>query len=149
MLDFLCNQLKEALRHENLRYIYELRIRAGKPVTVNKDGKYLYLTNYGASTDGKNAIICTKEELEEIVLAAGNYSVYSIEEQLKQGFITAESGERIGLGGRFVFEQGKPLTIRDFSSLCVRIPHEIIGCAELLYKECFQKEIFNTLIASE
>ena len=83
-----------------------------------------------------------------MVFAAGKYSVYSIEEQLRQGYITGEYGERIGLAGRFVEEKGKMLTIRDFSSLCIRIPHEIYGCAQKVYEQCFQDGVCNLLIAS-
>lgn len=148
MLDFLCEELKEALQHENLQYVYELRIRAGKPVMVNVGGKYLYLTNYGASKKSGNAIVCSKEDVEEMVFAAGKYSVYSIEEQLRQGYITGEYGERIGLAGRFIEEKGKILTVRDFSSLCIRIPHEIYGCAQTVYEQCFQDGVCNLLISS-
>ena len=83
-----------------------------------------------------------------MVFAAGKYSLYSMEEQLRRGFITAENGERIGLAGRFVSEKGKPLTIRDFSSICIRVPHEIVGAAQEIYQRCFQREICNLLIAS-
>lgn len=148
MLDFLCDELKDALQHENLSCVYELRVRAGKPVMINCRGKYLYLTNYGACKKSNNAIVCTKEDIEEMVFAAGKYSVYSIEEQLKQGYITGECGERIGLAGKFVAEKGKTLTIRDFSSLCIRIPHEVLGCAQAVYEQCFSVGICNLLIAS-
>lgn len=148
MLDFLCEELKDALCHENLQTVYELRVRAGKPVMINIRGKYLYLTNYGASEKSGNAIVCTKEDIEEMVFAAGKYSVYSVEEQLRQGYITGENGERIGLAGRYVQEKGKSLTVRDFSSLCIRVPHEIYGCAQTVYDTCFSKGVCNLLLSS-
>jgi stage III sporulation protein AA len=148
MLEFLCDEIKTALKYENLRFIYEIRIRANKPITVNKQGEYLYLTHYGVSKDESKAIIVGKEEIAEIVFAAGKYSIYSVEDQLKMGFITAEYGERIGIGGRFVFEKGVPIAIRDFSSVCIRVPHEIIGCANKIYERCFQQKICNVLIAA-
>lgn len=148
MLEFLCEEIKAALKKENLRYVYELRIRAEKPITVNYCGKYLYLTNYGVRENPQGAIVCDKKEIEEMVFAAGKYSVYSIEEQLKKGFITAENGERIGLAGRFVTENGKTLTVRDITSLCIRIPHEIYGCAKEIYERCLEKRLCNLLIAS-
>ena len=148
MLDFLCEELKEALCHENLQTVYELRIRAGKPVMLNLGGKYLYLTHYGASEKSANAIVCSKEDIEEMVFAAGKYSVYSVEDQLRQGYITGECGERIGLAGKFIEERGKTLTVRDFSSLCIRVPHEIYGCAQTAYEKCFSKGVCNLLVAS-
>ncbi|MBQ8374637.1 MAG: hypothetical protein IJX98_03550 [Clostridia bacterium] len=148
MLDFLPEELKNALKQVNLNNVYEIRIRAGQPTTVNYCGKYLYLTDFGVSESAKNAILAREDQIAETVFAAGKYSVYSVEEQLRQGFLTADGGARIGLAGRYVFEKGQPLTVRDFTSLCIRIPHEILGCAERLYESCFQDGLQHLLIGS-
>ncbi|MFQ7077990.1 MAG: hypothetical protein ACLRSW_08665 [Christensenellaceae bacterium] len=47
MLEFLPDNVKEALKHVNLNRVYEIRLRAGKPVTLNYEGKYRYLGAYG------------------------------------------------------------------------------------------------------
>ena len=70
--------------------------------------------------------------------------MYSVEEQIKQGFITAENGERIGIAGEYVYERGQPLTIRKYSSVCIRIPHEIIGCATEIYQCCMSDKVKNS-----
>ena len=133
MLDFLPVEYQIALGKINTQRLYEIRMRAGKPTIVRIAEEYVYLTNYGVSNDSENALISTVEELEETVYAAGKYSVYAVEEQLRQGFLTAEGGVRIGIAGRFIFEKGQPIAVRDFSSLCIRIPHEIVGSGEELY----------------
>ena len=147
MLNFLSNDLKKALNKLNLQDIYEIRLRTGKPITVNFRGEYLYLTPAGVSKNQSFALIATQEEIENAVFIAGRYSVYSIEEQLRQGFITAEDGERIGLAGRYVFEKGQAVTISNFTSLCIRIPHEILGCAKQLYGSVFYDGLHHLLIA--
>ena len=38
MLDFLTDGLRAALRNTNLNSVYELRVRAGKPVVMNYGG---------------------------------------------------------------------------------------------------------------
>ena len=148
MLDFLPQNVKEGLRHVNLRYVYEIRLRADKPITVNFDGKYRYLSEYGITENKEKAINCTYSEIADCIYRAGNYSVYSVEEQIKKGFLTAESGERIGLAGEYVFEKGQPLTIRNFTSVCIRVPHEIIGCGEEAYKRCMSDRVCNLLLMS-
>ena len=148
MLEFLPEEIILALRNLNLNFLYEIRMRADKPTMVRLGEQYVYLTKYGVSKDAKKAIFATKEDIEETVLAAGKYSVYAIEEQLKEGFLTAECGERIGIAGRYVFEGGKPVTVRDFTSLCIRIPHEIVGCGMRIYEECFLGGLKNVLIVS-
>ncbi len=148
MLDFLPKRLQSAVQKINAKYLYELRLRADKPLTVNYGGKYVYLGEYGIEKRAERAITVSEEEIETTVFTAGKFSVYSVEEQIKKGFITAEHGERIGLAGEFVFDKGQALTAKNFTSLCIRVPHEIIGAGQRVYDVCFQDGIKNTLICS-
>ena len=148
MLSFLPKNVQNALKHINLEYLYELRLRADKPIMVNYKGKYQYLSGFGVTERREKALKCTAFDIEDSVYRAGNFSVYSVEEQIKQGFITAKGGIRLGLAGEYVFDNGKPLTIRHFTSLCVRIPHEIYGCAQEIYDICMSDKVYNLLIAS-
>ena len=148
MLDFLPQNVKEGISRVNLKDVYEIRIRAEKPVTVNYLGVYRYLSAYGLTQIREKALKCTVEDIADCVFKAGNYSVYSVEEQLKRGFITAQYGERIGIAGEYVFEKGQPFALRNFSSLCIRVPHDVIGCGEKIYKHCMSDRVRNLLIAS-
>lgn len=148
MLEFLPENIKNGLNHINLRYVYEIRLRMDKPITVNFDGKYRYLSEYGLTDRKERALRCSFSELADCVYRAGNYSVYSVEEQIKQGFLTAEGGVRIGLAGEYVFEKGKPLALRNFTSLCIRVPHEIVGCGNEVYQKCMSDRVCNLLLAS-
>lgn len=148
MLEFLPRKIKESLSFLNTKFLYEIRLRAEKPIRVNYGGEYRYLGPYGLVEQSDNALHCSAEEIGDCVFRAGNYSVYSIEEQLKKGFLTAKSGERLGIAGEFVFEKGQPLAMRNFTSLCIRVPHEIFGCAEEIYRTCMQDKIRSLLVAS-
>ena len=99
MLEFLTDELRAALRNTNMRFVYELRIRAGKPVAVNYKGAYSFLGKSGITDKQSAALTASAADVEEIVFRASNYSVYSVTEQMKQGFITGAHGERIGLAG--------------------------------------------------
>lgn len=148
MLEFLPQSVKEALRLLNAQKLYEIRLRADKPVTVNFAGEYRYLGAYGITDIAAKALRCDMQELADCVFRAGKYSVYAVEEQLKSGFITAGNGERIGLAGEYVFEKGQPLAMRNFTSLCIRVPHEIVGCGTEIYTRCLSDRLRNVLIAS-
>ena len=148
MLDFLPQNVKDSLQHINLNKVYELRLRAEKPVMVNFNGEYQYLGMYGLTKYATNALYCDKNDIENSVFKAGKYSVYSVEEQLRKGFLTTEKGVRIGLAGEYVFDKGQPFAIRDFSSICVRVPHGIIGCGEEIYQRCMRDRVRSILIAS-
>lgn len=148
MLEFLSDNLKSALRYVNLKYVYEIRLRANQPVSINYAGMYKYLGNKGVTDRKETAIYPTVEDIEECVFQAGRYSIYAIEEQIKKGFITADCGERIGLAGEYVFEKGQVLSIRNFSSICIRLPHEVIGCGDIIYQYCMSDIIRCVLIMS-
>jgi stage III sporulation protein AA len=148
MLSFIPRYIQNALSYINVQYLYEIRLRAEKPIKVNYKGEYLYLNAFGVSTHKEKSLKCTLQDIQECVYRAGDFSVYSVEEQIKQGFLTAKSGVRLGLAGEYVFNNGKPLSIRNISSLCIRIPHEIYGCAQRIYDRCMSDKIKNLLIAA-
>ncbi len=148
MLEFLPSTVKNAIKCLNSNYLYELRIRANKPITVNYQGEYRYLGACGLTEHKNSALVCTVEEIADCVFKAGKFSVYSVEEQLKQGFLTAEKGERIGLCGEYVLEKGQPFAMRDFTSLCIRVPHEIRGCAQEIYQCCMSDRVRSLLLMS-
>ncbi len=148
MLEFLPQNVKDGLKNLNISKLYELRIRANKPITVNYEGKYSYLGSYGLTAHKQKALVCGVEDVADCVFKAGQYSVYSIEEQLKKGFITAEQGERIGLSGEYVFERGQPLALHSFTSLCIRVPHEVKGCAREVFQRCMSHRVQNLLLTS-
>lgn len=148
MLEFLPQNVKEGLSRLNLQKVYEIRLRAEKPTTVNYEGEYRYLGFYGITDVPEKAFVCSQEEIADCVFRAGKYSVYSVEEQIKRGFLTADGGERIGLAGEYVFEKGQPLALRNITSLCIRVPHEIRGCGAEIYRRCMQERLRSVLIIS-
>ena len=145
MLEFLPPRLLECVRHVNLNLLYELRIRAQKPLRVNFNGQFRFLGECGLCDKGE-ALRPTREEVEETLFAASEYSVYSVENQIRQGFITAQSGERIGIAGSFVYEGGRVHSMHSVSSLCIRIPHAVEGCAGEIYARCMQNGVISLLI---
>ncbi len=148
MLEFLPQNVQDALRYVNMNKVYELRLRADKPVTVNFGGQYRYLGLYGITDFSEKALRLDVFDIADCVFRAGKYSVYSVEEQLKKGFLTAENGVRIGIAGEYVFEKGQPLALRNFTSVCIRIPHEIVECGREIYHRCMLDRVRSVLIAS-
>ncbi len=145
MLEFLPPRLLSAVRHVNLDFLYELRIRAEKPLAANFKGGSVFLGEFGICPK-QEALRPTLREIEDLVFAASGYAVYSVENQLKQGFLTGAHGERIGIAGSFVYEGEKALSVRSVTSLCIRVPHEIRGCAEKIYCACLAEELCSILL---
>lgn len=113
---------------------------------INYGGAFCYLGAYGIVERAENALIPSAEEIEETLFAASGYSVYSVENQIKGGFVTGKHGERIGIAGSYVYEGGKLLSVRGVTSLCIRVPHAVEGCAQELYERCFAEGVRSLLL---
>lgn len=98
----------------------EVRLRCGQPVTVEYEkGRFV-------SASGK----ITAEQLARYMQALCSYSVHSCEQQLRDGCITLKGGHRAGFCGTAVIKNGRLETVRDVSSINIRIAREHIGCGE-------------------
>ena len=148
MLDFLSPRIENAVRHVNLKTLYELRIRADKPLRANIGGRFFFLGESGIAATSREALFPTVKEVEETLFAASGYSVYSVENQIKRGFVTGKDGERVGIAGAFVYDGNGVLAVNSVTSLCVRVPHAIEGCAEEIYSRCFKDGIRSVLLLS-
>lgn len=148
MLEFLPDNLKAALSHINMKRLCELRLRKGCAVSVNYGGEYLFLCADGLKNSSERALKVSGGQIEEIVRNACQKSVYSVSEEIKRGFVTCGQGVRIGLCGTYVCEGEKVVSVRDYSSLCIRIPHEVKGCADEIKQICFKSDGANVLVFS-
>jgi stage III sporulation protein AA len=80
-----------------------------------------------------------------------NHSMYTMEEELRRGFITIAGGHRIGLAGRTVLSGGKVEHIRDISGFNIRIAREVCGAADPVLPQLLdfkQNSVLHTLILS-
>lgn len=128
-------------------YLCEIRLRIARPIMVNYKNTYYYLGHSGLCNEA-NAIVCTKDAIQNVVARASNYSIYAINDEIKQGYVTVKGGIRIGLAGTVVMQDGKILTQKDISSLNIRIPHQVVGCSYKISKFIFDDlgQVLNTLL---
>lgn len=143
--EFLTDILKNKL---NFDYVYEIRIRSQLPIVINYGGKYYYLNPDGVGGANDGSIVTDRKMLEAIIYRAAEYSMYAVNNQLKQSFVTVSGGIRIGICGELVIEDHKIVSVKNFTSLIIRIPHEVHNCALTAYHFIAQDEIYNSLIIS-
>ena len=79
------------------------------------------------------------------------YSVYALEEELRQGFFTVEGGHRVGVSGRTSYRKKGTYNEMDalsqLNGINVRIAHEKKGCARPLIPWIYHGEsIYHTMI---
>ncbi len=127
----------------------EIRMRADKPIVLSIGGQRFFLGEKGMTGNLKEAIIPSRVMIEDMVFRASECSIYSVNEQIKKGFIVTKGGIRLGLGGDMIEEKGQIKTMTNFSSINIRIPHEIKNCSLPVFNHILQEErVLNTLIIS-
>lgn len=90
----------------------------------------------------------SQSDISTVIEKATGASVHAFKEDIAKGFIGCRYGIRIGLCGTGVYGSGQIITLRDISSLCIRIPHEVHGCAEGAVSAVLDKGNTNILILS-
>ena len=132
-----------------LSSLNEIRLRADKPILLSQMGQKYFLSENGRTRSYNEAMFATSSMIEEVVFRASECSIYSVNEQIKKGYIATPNGIRIGIAGNVVEEGGVVKTMTGFSSVNIRIPHEVINCSLKAYS-CIVKPdgVLNTLIIS-
>lgn len=114
--------------------IEELRVRKGQPINV--------LYSYNGERKRKIlSRIYSEEDIENIIMKLCDYTFYSKEESIRQGFITSSEGERVGICGNVVKKNGEVSTIKQITSLCVRMPNDVDGIARPFFCDYAQKAV--------
>lgn len=126
--------------------IYEIRIRRNLPICININGRFRELKNM---RDNK-VVYADKRLIDFVLLRATDSSLYCYNNQLKNCYITAIGGIRIGVCGEIVYDDiGKIKTVKNISSLNIRVPHEVVNCSKPIMKFVVDNEkINNCLVVS-
>ncbi len=135
---------KQISAYSHSNYITEIRISLFRPVLVtNRERVCILEDSFGLP------LVADNVRFSYTVSAITAGSAYSVEQTLRQGFVTIRGGHRVGVCGTAVADNGKIKTVKDISSLCFRVSREIVGCSEDLCRELVgDRGVLNTLIAS-
>lgn len=145
----LPNNLNQLMQQINLDYLNEIRLRLNKPIAINLKGKNFFLSNTGVSSVAEDAVVCNKLMIEEILLNASNHSLYTVNDEMINGYISVSGGIRIGVAGEVVVQNGIVKTIKNINSLNIRIPHDVKNCSLNIYPMLVHNgQVKNTLIIS-
>ncbi|WP_433958740.1 stage III sporulation protein AA [Cytobacillus horneckiae] len=138
ILAFLPKTISEQIMQlpsRQLSGMEEIRVRINKPLEIAEKGKY-HLLPY--KVEANDAI--------HLLNKISHFSIYTLEEELRRGYITIEGGHRVGLAGKVILEEGKVKAIRDVSSFNIRIAKEKIGSAEKLVSYLKKDDWLHTMI---
>ena len=136
--------IRPRMRKINWDGLEEIRIRIGWPVELIYGNHNEWLGNYDSMID--------RQCLDEMLNYITGYSLYAMEEELKQGYITFSGGHRIGITGHATYEGASSendlqiTNIIDIGGLNIRIAHERKGCAEQIIPFLRnENSIYNTI----
>lgn len=92
--EYLPVDFRTQMEAETLCGAEEIRLRVGQPLEI------LY-----ADEKEKEIGLLTEAHMREVLNYLSGYSVYALEEELRQGYFTLEGGHRIGVSGRASYEK--------------------------------------------
>ena len=124
----------------NTELVEEIRLRSNKPLIL-KIGQETIVMEY----------IITQQELLQTFDKICENSIYSYKRQICEGYITIKGGNRVGIVGSGVIENGQVINVNYISSLNFRIARQKIGCSNQLIENLIDLKkgsIYNTLIIS-
>ncbi len=114
--------------------IEEIRIRTNKPIIIKANRQEYYVTDKGLVMNSKLGYVCTNEDVKKSLHIMSNRSMYTIQEDLKRGFLTLQGGHRVGITGQTVLAKNEIVTIKNINGLNIRICREIKGCSNKVFK---------------
>ncbi len=122
---------------DRLSALEEVRLRRGFPMTA-------LLSEGEVDTDTPPI---GEEELRQVLENATQSSAHTALDRVRQGFVTLRGGHRVGLCGSVVRRDGGIVTLRELSSLSVRVARPVVGQAGVLLPQLKEGGTFvSTLI---
>ncbi|MDR2525337.1 MAG: stage III sporulation protein AA [Oscillospiraceae bacterium] len=120
--------------------VREIRLRAGAPLSLTMADSVLYMTEGGRATPllPENGVCLGAAELAEVLRSLCDYSVHSFSEDIARGFLTLPGGHRAGVCGTAVINAGGVASVRNISSINLRIAREAPGAAVALCAKVYK-----------
>jgi len=139
-----------SLPNEILKQITEIRIRRCRPMVLVFGSKSLFVTENGKLLN--YAADCTYKVLDDefdlLFKRLSNFSVQTVLDDLLNGFITADGGNRIGVASAAVMKNGSVASVKDIYSLNIRIAKEIKDCARQIMNILYVNNMPSIIVDS-
>lgn len=128
---------------------FEVRMRAEGPLILcgtygcgflNSDGRFSLIYP-------KSPVVVTKQEIDATLNRMCSYSMHTYQQNLVDGYITLSGGHRVGICGTAVNEKSIITSVREISSLNIRIAREVYGISRKILDEVFYEHISSLIIA--
>lgn len=122
ILPYLPDTIRRELTERSpsvLGELEEIRLRQGRPLVLVLHDREL-ITDH----------LVTADEMSRALQLMSQSSIYALEEELRQGYLTLTGGHRVGFVGRAVLERGRIKTLKHIAGLNIRVSRELPGVAD-------------------
>ncbi|MCL2311947.1 MAG: hypothetical protein FWC41_05600 [Firmicutes bacterium] len=127
--------------------VQEIAVRVNRSIVVFTPKESLFLGIDGSlSTEDPKSLLINQVDLFETLKIICNFSLYSFQNQIKNGFITLRGGHRVGLCGTAILNGNDIINISDISSINLRVAREVVGSSGKIFEK-FGFDLGGTLVA--
>ncbi len=129
----------------------EIRLRRNKPIVIVIKNTSYFIDYNGDIYDSlsRNCVITDEKVFENTFMTLCNFSLYSNMESLKNGFITLPYGARMGVASTVVCDDTGPVSIKEVTSLNVRIPSRSKGCSNGILNFLYINSFPSVIVAGK
>ncbi|MFD1360673.1 stage III sporulation protein AA [Lentibacillus salinarum] len=139
ILGLFPENIRQAIRTKiNNRWdgMQEIRFRLQQPIELIFDDHTEWV--HGIRPDRKDSIFLLNQLSE--------FSLYRMEDELREGYVTIEGGHRVGLSGKVNTVHGHVKAIQHIAFFNIRIAKQKIGSGLPLIPYLYQQQYLNTLM---
>lgn len=144
------NNVLLSLPKEILNKLTELRIRKNKPLILVFSDKSLFITENGKLMNHNTQFTykVMEDEFDLIYKRLSNFSVQTHIDDLINGFITVDGGNRVGIASTAVLKDGQIASVKNVTSLNIRIAREVKDCARQIMNVLYINSLPSIIVAS-
>ncbi|ABO49591.1 conserved hypothetical protein [Desulforamulus reducens MI-1] len=131
--------------------VEEIRIRQGRPLMLGLAQGDCFVNDQGSvSAKATEAYTINNLDVERITQLVSRSSLYALEEELRNGYITLPGGHRVGITGKVLTDQGGIRNIKYISGFNFRISRAVVGVADkvLPYLISSDGRFYHTILVS-
>lgn len=143
ILDILPVPIKEIFLKtwEKETSIEEIRLRKSRPLILRLAGGEVFFHDF----------LVSDQLFENVLRIISKNSLYALETELRNGFLTIKGGHRVGFAGEAITENNSIKSQKNIASLNIRIARSVAGCGAEVIPHIIDipnKSLLHTLIVS-
>jgi stage III sporulation protein AA len=140
-----------SLPAETMENLEEIRVGQERPVMLylGRQGYFLKESGGLSAEFSEGVVRVTAAEVRQVLDMVSEHSLYAMEDELRNGFISLRGGCRVGIAGRAVLENGRIKTFKHINAFNFRIARPVPGAADKVMPHVRKgRRVCHTLILS-